>query len=198
MDTFRYVLAVVIWATIPPAFLYWYLIHPFASYWRTVGPARTYLVVGPICLVVMGMLLRWNGPVRATDLGTNWLLFYSGLGLWIAAALLESRIRKHLDFKTLAGVPELRPRTEVEEPRLLDEGVYARVRHPRYLGFMVGSLGWTMMANHGATYIVAALLVPLVWGLIVLEERELVARFGDRYLDYRARVPALVPRARKA
>ena len=54
------------------------------------------------------------------------------------------------------------------------------------------------MANHGATYVVTALLVPLVWGLIVLEERELVERFGDRYLEYRTRVPALLPRARKA
>ena len=198
MDTFRTVLAVVVWATIPPAFLYWYLIHPFAGYWRSVGPLRTYLVIGPVYLVTVGALIRWRGPVTATDLGTHWGLFYGGLLLWIASIAVERQIRKQLDFKTLAGVPELRTRAEGEEPRLLDQGIYARVRHPRYLNVFVGTVGWTMMANHGATYLLAAALIPMIWGLVVLEERELVERFGDVYRDYRARVPALIPRWGKA
>jgi protein-S-isoprenylcysteine O-methyltransferase Ste14 len=197
MDTFRTVLAVVVWATIPPAFLYWYLIHPFAGYWRSVGPARTYLVVAPVCLLLLGVLLRWHGPVDASDLGTHWGLFYGGLLLWIASMAMERRIRKHLDFKTLAGVPELRTRQTDHEPRLLDQGIYARVRHPRYLAVFIGTVGWAMMANHGATYLVALALIPMIWGLVVLEERELVDRFGDAYRDYRARVPALVPRRGK-
>jgi protein-S-isoprenylcysteine O-methyltransferase Ste14 len=194
MDTFRYVLAVVIWTTIPPAFLYWYLIHPFIGYWRTVGPVRTWLVVIPVCLLAAGVLLRGRGPVAATDLGTNWALFYLGLGLWGASILVERQIRKQLDFRTLTGTPELRPASRDEERKLLDQGIYGRVRHPRYLAVFVGSLGWSMMANHGATYGLAALLVPLILGLIVLEERELMDRFGDRYRDYRRRVPAIVPR----
>ena len=195
MDTFRYVLAVVLWATVPPAFLYWYLIHPFADSWRSVGPARTYLVVGAVCLVALGMLLRWNGPVAPTDLGENFPLFYAGLVLWMAAIVLERRVRKQLDFRTLAGVPELRSEPPEDGPRLLDDGIYGRLRHPRYASTLMGVAGWSMMANYGAGYAVAALTIPVMWGLIRLEERELEDRFGDAWREYRARVPALIPRA---
>jgi hypothetical protein len=226
MDTIRYVLALVIWATIPPAFLYWYLIHPFAGYWRRVGPARTYLVVVPITVLLMGMLVRWRAPVAGTDLGENWALFYTGLGLWGTAIFMERRIRKHLDFRTLAGVPELRPLREGGrepgaptaapapsdappetgaqgpgedrhgEPTLLTEGMYARMRHPRYVSVFVATVGWSLMANHGAAYAVTAALIPLILVLVHLEERELVERFGDAYRAYQARVPALLPRIR--
>jgi protein-S-isoprenylcysteine O-methyltransferase Ste14 len=197
MDTFRYVLAVVLWATVPPAFLYWYLIHPFADYWRTVGPARTYLVVGAACLLALGMLLRWSGPVAPTDLGQNFPLFYAGLILWMASVVLERRVRKQLDFKTLAGVPELRSDPPEDGPHLLSDGIYGRLRHPRYVSTLLGVAGWSMMANYGVGYAVAALAIPAMWGLIRLEERELAARFGDTYLEYRARVPALIPRTWK-
>lgn len=195
MDTIRYVLAVVVWATVPPAFLYWYLIHPFASYWRTVGPARTYMVVLPFTLLLMGMLLRWRGPVAGTDLGENWALFYSGIVLWGAAILLERRIRKQLDFKTLAGVPELRaPDTEGPPQRFLEDGVYGVVRHPRYAAVFLGTLGWSLMSNYGAAYAVVVALVPGILALVWLEEKELEERFGDAYRAYRARVPAFIPR----
>jgi protein-S-isoprenylcysteine O-methyltransferase Ste14 len=192
MDTVRYLLAVVVWATIPPAFLYWYLIHPFAGYWRTVGPARTYLVVVPLAVLTMGMLIRWRGPVAATDLGENWALFYSGLILWSASIFLDRQIRKHLDFSTLAGVPELRPMAP--GGRLLNEGIYGRVRHPRYVAVFVATLGWSLMANYGAAYAVTVALVPLILFLVWMEEKELVGRFGDVYRDYQKRVPALIPR----
>lgn len=216
MDTVRYFLAVVIWATLPPAFLYWYLIHPFAGYWRSVGPTRTYLVVGPICLLALGALLRWRGPVAGTDLGENWALFYTGLMLWSVSIFLERRIRKQLDFKTLAGVPELRPATHAgasgperdvpdtpesgdvphadAAPRILDTGMYGRMRHPRYVSVFVGTLGWSLMANYLATYLVTLSLIPMILVLVWMEERELVERFGDAYRAYQARVPALIPR----
>jgi protein-S-isoprenylcysteine O-methyltransferase Ste14 len=188
MDTIRYVLALVVWATVPPAFFYWYLIHPFAGYWRTVGPARTYMVVVPVTVLMMGALLRWRGPVAVTDLGENWAVFYAGLVLYGAAIFMERRLRRHLDFKTLAGLPELRPRGPGETGGiLLDQGMYGLVRHPRYVSVFLGTLGFSMMSNHGTSY---AVVVALVW----LEEKELEDRLGDAYRDYRTRVPAFIPR----
>ena len=224
MDTVRYILALIIWATFPPAFLYWYLIHPFIGYWRKAGgPAPTYMVVGPICLMAMGVLIRWN-PVAATDLGQNWLVFGVGFGLYVVSWWMERKIRVHLDFKTLAGVPELRwdstaipaipttideyvaepgadkvpsgdPPASPASPVLLQEGMYARVRHPRYTSVTIGVWGWCMMANHGAGYLIGVLTIPALLGIIYFEEKELVERFGDAYLEYRKRVPALFPRA---
>lgn len=194
MDTIRYAMAVVVWATVPPAFFYWYLIHPFAGYWRTVGPARTYMVVVPFTLLMMGALARWRGPVAGTDLGENWALFYAGLIVWGAAVLMERRIRRELDFKTLAGVPELRPPADDAGGVLLDRGIYGVIRHPRYAAVFLGTLGWSMMSNHGTSYAVVVALVPGILVLVWLEEKELEERLGDVYRDYRLRVPGLIPR----
>jgi len=79
---------------------------------------------------------------------------------------------------------------------LLTEGMYARMRHPRYVSVFVATVGWSLMANHGAAYAVTAALIPLILVLVHLEERELVERFGDAYRAYQARVPALLPRIR--
>ena len=195
MDTLRYVAALLVWATIPPAVLYWYALHPFVGYWRRVGTAQTLMVLIPLFVLGIGVLLRWQAPVAASDLGLSYPLFYGGLMLWIASITLDRRIRKQLDFRTLAGIPELQaPEERDGEPVLLDQGVYARVRHPRYAAVFVGTVGWALMSNYGAAYAVAALLLPALLGVIHFEERELLERFGDRYRVYRERVPALIPR----
>jgi protein-S-isoprenylcysteine O-methyltransferase Ste14 len=195
MDTLRFVAGLVVWATVLPAILYWYLIHPFSGYWRSVGPARTYMVVVPLALLMVGFLLRYQAPLVASDLGLSYPLFYSGLILWIAAILLDRRIRRLLDVRTLFGEPQLTPRgPDDPEPVLLDQGVYGVIRHPRYVAVFLGALGWATMSNYGAAYVVAVVAGALLLGLIPLEERELVERFGDRYREYRRRVPAVIPR----
>jgi methanethiol S-methyltransferase len=60
-----------------------------------------------------------------------------------------------------------------------------------YLGASVvaGSLGAALLALLGA----AVLLIYIK----VVEEQEMVARFGEEYLAYRRRVPSLIPRLRR-
>lgn len=195
MDTLRFVIAMFLWATVPPAFLYWYLIHPFAGYWRAQGPVRTLMVVVPLCLLTLGFMVRYSGPVAGTDLGTNYLFFYTGLTLWGVSIALDRRIRKHLDFATLAGIPELRGDSEDPESHvLLDQGPYAMARHPRYGAVLIGTAGFAFMANYGAAWFMAAMTAVLIAGVVRLEEAELLERFGERYRAYQERVPAIIPR----
>jgi protein-S-isoprenylcysteine O-methyltransferase Ste14 len=72
--------------------------------------------------------------------------------------------------------------------------VYAVIRHPRYVAFLLGVLGWSLMVNWGSAYLVWLVSVPAIWGVTVLEERELRERFGAPYDEYRARVPRFIPR----
>ena len=52
-----------------------------------------------------------------------------------------------------------------------------------------------MLANYLATWILAAACVPVLYLVTLVEERELVERFGEDYRAYRRRVPRLIPRS---
>ena len=64
---------------------------------------------------------------------------------------IEIQCRKHLKFKTLAGVPEVE--ADQAGRKLLDQGIYARVRHPRYVSVTFGMLAMNLFANYLALWI---------------------------------------------
>jgi len=192
VDTIRYVMAALIVATLPPAGIFWLFIHPFAGFWRKRGPWITYMVVGAASLALV--LLAWlnRAALMGTDLGFRPLLAASGVGLYFISIQLEIKCRKHLKFNVLAGLPEIAP--DRMESELLDQGIYGRVRHPRYLAILVGVLAWALFSAYTGAIWVALGMIPLLYLVTVFEEIELVQRFGDEYLQYRERVPRLIPR----
>ena len=95
-------------------------------------------------------------------------------------------------MRTLAGVPEVAN----EHQQLLTEGFYENIRHPRYLAALVGITGLALIVNYLGIYLMTALLYPAMYAVILLEERELVSRFGEKYRKYQRQVPRMVPRHR--
>jgi protein-S-isoprenylcysteine O-methyltransferase Ste14 len=77
--------------------------------------------------------------------------------------------------------------------RLVTSGVYGVIRHPSYLGLLVGSLGWGLAFRAGAGVLLAALLIPPLLARIGAEERLLREQFGAEYDAYRARTSRLLP-----
>jgi protein-S-isoprenylcysteine O-methyltransferase Ste14 len=92
----------------------------------------------------------------------------------------------------MTGIPELSPAPE--NWILLTEGVYARIRHPRYVELHLWVLGYSFVANYLALYVVCLLLGPALYLIVILEEKELKGRFGDQYEEYSRNVPRFVPR----
>jgi len=68
------------------------------------------------------------------------------------------------------------------------------VRHPIYLAALLMISGWTVASGLLADFILLAWSLIAFPIMIALEERELVARFGEAYREYRKRVPAIIPR----
>ena len=192
MDTLRYGTALLTVIVYPPVLIFWFLVHPFVWFWRRRGLVVTYAAT---CLVMAGLgwfVYRLRGDILATEFGTNVVLWITSALTMIIGLVIEVRCRRELTVSTLVGVPELDESGHAG--RVLQEGIYAHVRHPRYLGGMFGLLALALFANYLAVYIIVAAYVPLIYLVTVFEERELVDRFGEEYRRYRERVPRFVPR----
>lgn len=194
MHTARHAVAVMMLLVLPIGLGLWYVIHPFARAWRRVGPAWTYLIL-TVPVIYAGRLL-WNNQdsLLGRDLGTNPIIIALTVPVLIVAIQVTRARRHHLTNRILMGFPEL---SSSGKGRLLTEGIYGRVRHPRYIEFLLFSFVYVGFANYSGTWILYALSVPLIHGIVLLEERELRARFGAEHEDYCRRVPRYVPRRRR-
>ena len=195
MDAIRHVLALFLVIGAAPLLLLWLLVHPFVGFWRRVGPRGTYLAVGGIIAAAAILLARSSARLVALDFGTRWEVAAAGLLCLAVSARLRVSLSRRVGAAFLLGLPELAPQRHPVP--LMTDGPYARVRHPRYAQFVLALLGFALIANHLAGYVVGlAWLVgvhPIVW----LEEHELRRRFGAEYTDYCRRVPRFIPRRRR-
>jgi protein-S-isoprenylcysteine O-methyltransferase Ste14 len=98
-------------------------------------------------------------------------------------------------MRILMGMPELAG--EGGPGRLLCEGIYARIRHPRYIEIGLALLFDAMFTNFLASWVILAAGVPVLLAIIHIEERELRDRFGEEYVRYCERVPRFLPRRRE-
>jgi protein-S-isoprenylcysteine O-methyltransferase Ste14 len=81
-----------------------------------------------------------------------------------------------------------------QQHRLATSGIYAYVRHPQYVGFIVVMLGFLLQWPTLLTLAMFPVLVFMYTRLARTEEREALADFGDAYKVYTARVPRFIPR----
>lgn len=170
-----------------PIPLYWYVMHPQVNFWRR----------HPNAGFVTGVLLSWP-PVTASMIVYRHQLFRRDWPSLVSIAagfifiLFEGwifwRVKHDLGGARLVGKTELSGGGE-----MIREGIYSRIRHPRYTGSFLAIIGACLLAGTRVAWIVAA-----VWGLLMLvaisfEEREMRARFGAAFDEYCRRVPRFVP-----
>jgi protein-S-isoprenylcysteine O-methyltransferase Ste14 len=192
MNTLRYVLALILVITLPPLFLYWLLVHPFVNFWRGKGIGSAYTIILGVIVAGMIGLFSLRHFLLDIDYGTNYLFAALGLALLSVAGALRLKLQKHLDLRTLLGLPEIAP--DRFPRRLITEGIYGRLRHPRYVQVLIALLGYALIANYLAAYLAVALWVPGIYVIAVLEEKELRAHFGENYDDYCRKVPRFLPK----
>jgi protein-S-isoprenylcysteine O-methyltransferase Ste14 len=77
---------------------------------------------------------------------------------------------------------------------LATSGIYAYVRHPQYIGFILVMFGFLLQWPTLLTLAMFPVLVVMYVHLARTEEREAIREFGDTYRAYMARVPGFFPR----
>ena len=76
---------------------------------------------------------------------------------------------------------------------LVTSGIYAIIRHPSYLGLLVGALGWGLAFRSVVGVLLMVLTVPVILARIRAEEALLHTQFGAEYNAFRARTSRLIP-----
>lgn len=193
IDRVRYTLAVLSIITLPPGLLFWFVIHPWARRWRNLGPIRTYLIVLPVVIAFGALLFRVRGWLLGADLRMHWGLILIAVVLYGVSTWIAFQHWRHLSIATMIGIPELSP-TKQHKGKLLKDGIYRVVRHPRYLSAGLAVIAVALFVDYVGVYVLILLLFPLGYLLLFFEERDLVDRFGEEYRQYLREVPQLLPR----
>jgi protein-S-isoprenylcysteine O-methyltransferase Ste14 len=136
--------------------------------WRPM-PAMVWQIGNPqIAMAVVGLsLVGWLTVLTSTFLINHFELF----GL-------------HQVTNNLAGKP-------MPAPRFKTPVLYKLVRHPIYLGFIIAF--WATPVMTVGHLLFAAVTTTYIFVGIFLEERDMIALFGDEYRRYRQRVAMIVP-----
>jgi protein-S-isoprenylcysteine O-methyltransferase Ste14 len=135
--------------------------------------------------------LFWTPLPLSLPPATRWITLILGALLYFPGLMLAlwgwQALGKYYNVSTSLGAQLY------ADHRLVTTGPFARVRHPMYLGFILGAFGGLLIYLTW-TVLILALISP---GLIVRARREeaaLLAEFGELWLAYRDRVSGWIPR----
>lgn len=168
----------------------------FKRVWTRIVPEpierSTYVLASSVVLAVLIWFWRPAPQPIWTVAGPGGLalkvLFWAGWGIVLMSTFLLS----HFELFGLTQVYDRMRRRQAAEPEFRTPLFYQLVRHPLYVGFILAV--WATPAMTLGHLVFAAGILGYVLIAIQLEERDLIATFGDRYRAYRGQVGMLVPR----
>ena len=110
----------------------------------------------------------------------GWALLPVGIAIEALARVTLGRYYSY-KIRVVAGQP------------LIQHGIYRHVRHPAYLGTILGCLAVPLILHSVYGFAVMLLLIPCLLFRIRIEEAELLASFGKDYEAYMEHTWKLVP-----
>jgi protein-S-isoprenylcysteine O-methyltransferase Ste14 len=167
--------------------------------------------------VFMSMRQRNKRSVIKTDDRLSiWILSISiSIGYWLSFIFGASRIGRIYHWNTffligsiltivglvirISAIMTLKHQftytvTEIEDHKLIENGLYKSIRHPGYLGQLVIFLGISTSLSNWLS--IVFMILPVLIGYIyriTVEEKFMIKQMGQKYLDYRKRTKRLIP-----
>ena len=175
---------------------------PERDYQRVVKP-----VLGGISMVFSAMMrsyipmlfpasplaVKLSSPMLSNELGTPFIVFRLILGaaFLIIGARTAYRAVMTFGIDTASLVYVYYP----DEAEVVDHEIYSVIRHPMYLAVYLVAFGG-LLFRFSPYAIITFTITALSFyrHIFLVEERELIERFGDLYVDYSNKVPALIAR----
>ncbi len=173
-----------------PLPFWWFLIHSKFNFLRRFGYGY-HLLMGAIWILLGWSLFNYSSKILSYRLETKYT-FFAGIILALLVAIIDLKRQQNFSFTTIIGLPEMLPKRY--KSKLVDQGIFSYIRHPRYLEYMLFALAMAFITGLAVTYAFFIYCVIFFYLLAVYEEKELVKRFGKKYVVYMNRVPRFVPR----
>ncbi len=173
--------------------------------WRSLGAFSAFTVAlftemygFPLSIYVLTSILgsrypvtnpftHGNGNLWAVFLGgseyLSWLFMFLGSVAMIAGLVVMGKAWKQI---------------HAAKGELVTAGLYRRVRHPQYFGLFLITVGMFIQWPTIVTAAMWPILMFMYYRLARREEKEMESAFGDRFLDYKRKVPMFLPRLDKA
>jgi protein-S-isoprenylcysteine O-methyltransferase Ste14 len=159
------------------------LIHNFVSI-RSLPPGPP---VNEITTLLSRSLLSMIGIPVAVDVGIR--IIGGGFFLLLAVLTVQRALFTFgLDYMIVVYL------YFPEESEIQDHEIYSVVRHPAYFSGVLAGLAAILTRMSVYSILFACIVVIGLLMQIRLEERELVERFGNSYLEYKEKVPGLYVR----
>jgi protein-S-isoprenylcysteine O-methyltransferase Ste14 len=173
---------------------YWFVFHPAIRFWRRMGN-RAFWVALPLWLIFAGGIIAARHELLGWRWERNALTWAAGGTLFLLASWLDMQTRHTFGWRRLVGMAELNPEHRLRG--VVRTGVYGRVRHPRYLLYMLMVLSMAFLTGAKLIFLLAFLNVLMYQVLAPFEERELLDQYGRQYESYRRSVPRFLPHLRR-
>jgi protein-S-isoprenylcysteine O-methyltransferase Ste14 len=115
-------------------------------------------------------------------------LRYAGWLIWVVMCLFAWL--PMVTLRSRGGVPK--GRSYVHTTVLVDSGIYALVRHPQYLSFLLLSIFLILLAQHWLIAAIGVGAIAVVYaGIVPQADQANIEKFGDAYTRHMQRVPGL-------
>jgi len=132
------------------------------------------LVFGIVFAAMCLMLISWPFMCRLDPLP----LALPGIAGWVGLAILAVGLGL-----AVGGMVQLRGVENIDH--LVTSGLYSRLRHPMYTGFVLWVFGWVIFFGAAASLIIGLVGIANILYWRRLEEDKLAIQFGEDYSSYR-------------
>ncbi|HEY9623275.1 MAG TPA: isoprenylcysteine carboxylmethyltransferase family protein [Crinalium sp.] len=168
----------------------------FKTWWTTIVPKpverSTYVLFSSLCLITLFYFWQPLGiTIWTVDHPIFRNLLYAFFGFGWLLVLASTFLINHFDLFGLRQVYLYLRGKDYTPLNFVTPGPYNYVRHPLYVGWLFAF--WSTPTMTLAHLVFAVVTTAYILVAIQLEERDLVRVHGESYVEYRQRVPMLIP-----
>lgn len=149
----------------------------------------TYVMVSGVFMFII--CFYWQPLAGVVWSTTNTAIVMTLMAIHIIGWLVLVIATFEIDHFHLMGLKQSLSVSYYEDGKLQERFLYSIVRHPIQTGVLMGI--WSTANMSMTQFMLSICLTVYIFIGLHFEEKSLISHFGDTYLDYKKRVPGVIP-----